>query len=70
MSKYFSSVVRILQTVVSAILFARFPTVDFNDVRRKLYMVGIQLTVGKRAKRMPDTTVQTTNRVLIEQVFC
>ena len=32
-------------------------------------MVGIQLTVGKRAKRMPDTTVKTTNRVLREQVF-
>ena len=25
-----------------------------------LYMVGIQSTVGKRAKRMPDTTVGTT----------
>ena len=25
-----------------------------------LYMVGIQSTVGKRAKRMPDTTVETT----------
>ena len=23
-------------------------------------MVGIQLTVGKRSKRMPDTTVETT----------
>ena len=31
-----------------------------NDVRRKLYMVGIHLTVGKPAKRMPDTTVETT----------
>ena len=32
-----------------------------NDVRRKLYMVGIYLTVGKQAKRMPDTTVETIN---------
>ena len=24
-------------------------------------MVGIHLTVGKRAKRMPDTTVETTS---------
>ena len=31
-----------------------------NDVRRKLHMVGIHLTVGKRAKRMPDITVETT----------
>ena len=32
-----------------------------NDVRRKLYMVGIHSTVGKRAKRLPDTTVETTD---------
>ena len=31
------------------------------NVRRKLYMVGLPSTVGKRAKRMPDTTVKTTN---------
>ena len=31
-----------------------------NDVRRKLYTVGIHSTVEKRAKRMPDTTVETT----------
>ena len=24
-------------------------------------MIGIHLTVGKQAKRMPDTTVETTN---------
>ena len=30
-----------------------------NDLRRKLHMVKIHLTVGKRAKRMPDATVQT-----------
>ena len=31
-----------------------------NDVRRKLYTVGIHSTVEKRAKVMPDTTVDTT----------
>ena len=36
-----------------------------NDVRWKLYMVGIHLTVGKRAKRMPDTTVETTKLMII-----
>ena len=33
-----------------------------NDVRRKLYMVGTYSTVEKRAKRMPDTTVETTDQ--------
>ena len=32
-----------------------------NDVRRKLYTVVIHSTVGKRAKRMLDTTVETTH---------
>ena len=32
-----------------------------NDVRRKLHMVEIHSTVGKRAKRMPNATVETTN---------
>ena len=27
-------------------------------------MVGIQSTVGKQGKRMPDTTVETTNTLL------
>ena len=31
-----------------------------NDITRKLYMVGIHLTVEKRAKRMPDILVETT----------
>ena len=31
-----------------------------NDVRRKLFTVGIYSTVGKGAKRVPDTTVETT----------
>ena len=31
-----------------------------NDVRRKSYTVIIHPTVGKRTKRMPDTTVKTT----------
>ena len=31
-----------------------------NDIRRKLYTVRINLTVKKRAKRMPYTTVETT----------
>ena len=48
----------VVSTVVSAILFDRFPTVDFNDVRRQLFMVGTHLTVGKRAKRMPDTPLR------------
>ena len=26
-----------------------------NDVKRNFYTVGIQSTVGKQAKRMPDT---------------
>ena len=38
-----------------------------NDVRRKLYMVGIHSTVEKRAKRMPDTTVETTSHLPEEQ---
>ena len=50
----------VVLTVVSGILFYRFPTVNFNDLRRKLYMVRTHLTVGKRAKRMPDTTFETT----------
>ena len=36
-----------------------FISYTVNDVRRKLYMVGIQPNVEKRAKRMPDTTVET-----------
>ena len=28
--------------------------------KRKLYLVGIHWTVEKQAKRMPDTTVETT----------
>ena len=41
--------------------FYSFPhSSTVNDVRRKLYMVGIYSTVGKRAKRMPDNTVETT----------
>ena len=38
-----------------------FPSTS-NDVRRKLYMVGIQSTVEKPATRMPDTTVETTQK--------
>ena len=30
-----------------------------NDVRTMLYTVGIHSTVGKRAKRMPVTRVET-----------
>ena len=37
-----------------------FLTYTVNEVRRKLHMVGKQSTVRKRAKRMPDTTVETT----------
>ena len=33
-----------------------------KDVKRKLHMVEIHSTVGKRAKRMPDATVGTTKR--------
>ena len=39
-------------TVRSGILFVRFSTID--------YMVGTNSTVEKRAKRMPDPTVETT----------
>ena len=42
-----------------------FLSYTVNDVRRKLYMVGIQLAVGKRARRMPDTTVETTLQLVI-----
>ena len=38
-----------------------------NDVRRKLYMVKIHSIVEKRAKRMPDTTVETTSDLPEEQ---
>ena len=31
-----------------------------NDVTRKLYTIGTQSTVEKRAKRMPDIIVETT----------
>ena len=31
-----------------------------NDMKRKLYMVGIHSTVEKWAKRMPNTSVETT----------
>ena len=40
-----------------------FLSYTVNDVRRKLHRVGIQLTVEKRAKRMPDTTLETTSSV-------
>ena len=40
-----------------------------NDVRRKVYTVGTHLTVGKRAKRMPDPTVETTSEVYQLQLF-
>ena len=61
--------------VASGILFARFPSVEcisnnssllvfiastVNDVRRKLHMVKTHLTVRKRARRMPDATVEAT----------
>ena len=36
-------------------------TSTFNDIIRKLYVVRTHSTVEKRAKRMPDTTVQTTH---------
>ena len=34
-----------------------------NDIRRKLYTVGIHSTVEKRAKGMPDITVETTKLI-------
>ena len=34
-----------------------------NDVRRKLYTVRIHSTVEKRAKGMPDITVETTKLI-------
>ena len=37
-----------------------FLSFTVNDVTRKLYMVGTHSTVEKRAKRMPDITVETT----------
>ena len=43
--------------------YLNFPfifTSTVNDVRRKLFTVRIHLTVRKRAKRMPDATVETT----------
>ena len=41
-----------------------------NDVRRKLYTVGIRLTVEKQAKGMPDTTVETTLRENLKSGLC
>ena len=42
------------------VLFHQYHIHCLNDIRRKLYMVGTYSTVQKRAKRMPDTTVETT----------
>ena len=36
-----------------------------NDIRRKLYMVGTYSTEEKRAKRMPDATVETTSGTFV-----
>ena len=36
-----------------------FLSSSVNDVRRKVYTVGTHSTVGKRAKRMTDPTVET-----------
>ena len=49
-----------LRAVKESISSLIFLSSKVNDVRRKLYMVRIHLTVGKQAKRMPDTTVETT----------
>ena len=38
-----------------------FLSFTVNDVRRKLYEVVIHSTVGKRAKQLLDTTVETTH---------
>ena len=77
----------VVTTVVSGILFARFPTVDciptiyrqspvkspdiklthcavvsntLDVIRKESQFKLIHSTVGKQAKRMPDTTVETT----------
>ena len=41
-------------------LFSTTNDVRRRALRRKLYTVGIQSTLEKRAKRMPETTVETT----------
>ena len=35
-------------------------SINYDVTERKLQPLLIHLTVGKRAKRMPDTTVETT----------
>ena len=45
-----------LRVALSLLFLA--PTV--NDIRRKLHIVKIHSTVGKRAKRTPDATDETT----------
>ena len=54
-----------LRAVKESISSLIFLSSTVNDVRRKLNMVGIHVTVGKRAKRMPDTTVETTGTAFI-----
>ena len=40
-----------------------------SDIRRKPYMVGKYSTVKKQAKRMTDTTVETTLSVQLLNLF-
>ena len=49
-----------LKCIKGGTLSLLFLAFTINDVRRKLHMVEIHLTVGKRAKTMPDATVETT----------
>ena len=49
-----------LKCIKGSTLSLLFLAFTINDVRRKLHMVEIHLTVGKWAKRMPDATVETT----------
>ena len=53
------------QTKLRAALSLLFLASTVNDVRRKLHMVEIHLTVEKRAKRMPDATVENTFRFVL-----
>ena len=52
----------VVSTAVSGILFAHFSTVECTP--NVIEPLLIHSTVGKRGKRMPDTTVATTEECL------
>ena len=53
----------LLSDIDSSIVSLSFLSPTVNDIRRKHYMVGTYSTVEKRAKRIPDSTVETTDSI-------